>query len=274
MDCFNPISLPDRGLVPCGKCLACLKRRQDDWCFRLEQEYKNSINCYFITLTYAETNVPTFGSTRVLRKRDFQLFLKRLRKRISPCRIRYFACGEYGSVTKRPHYHAIIFNFPSSFDVFQCIEASWMLGYTLVKPINSNHFRYVAKYCVTTSTLPAVLRRKEFRPFTLSSRRPAIGRCYLTDNMVNYHRETLSTVSLCNGMRYATPKYYKDRIFDDSMKADIRDRVDDYRLRQLEFDDYFNQDIQYSLDQADMRLQKQADFARRYYKSLNKSSKI
>ena len=44
-----------------------------------------------------------------LRKRDFQLFMKRLRKKYSDDRIRFYACGEYGSETFRPHYHAILF---------------------------------------------------------------------------------------------------------------------------------------------------------------------
>jgi hypothetical protein len=34
-----------------------------------------------------------------------------LRKKISPLKIRFFHCGEYGDKTRRPHYHALIFGY-------------------------------------------------------------------------------------------------------------------------------------------------------------------
>ena len=59
----------------------------------------------YITLTYNDDHLPANGS---LQPRDLQLFWKRLRKARTPG-IRYYACGEYGDQTARPHYHAIIF---------------------------------------------------------------------------------------------------------------------------------------------------------------------
>lgn len=272
MDCFNPISLPDRGSVPCGKCLACLKRRQDDWTFRLSMELKTSVSCYFITLTYAEENVPMCGEFRVLRKRDLQLFFKRLRKRIAPIKVRYYSIGEYGSTTLRPHYHAIIFVRDRWQDPYKDIERSWSFGFVTVKSVHFNHFHYVTKYCTTVSDLPPVLRRKEFRPFSLSSRRPAIGSNYLTPVMVDYHRRSLSTVSLLSGVKYSTPKYYRDKLFDDDMKCSIRDRIDEWRSRDVS--DLMAMDVNESLSYADMRLQKQQEFIRRYESKLKKSQKI
>jgi hypothetical protein len=32
-------------------------------------------------------------------------------KKISPLKIRFFHCGEYGDKTRRPHYHALIFGY-------------------------------------------------------------------------------------------------------------------------------------------------------------------
>jgi hypothetical protein len=37
--------------------------------------------------------------------------MKRLRKSIEPAKIKYFACGEYGEKSLRPHFHAIIFGY-------------------------------------------------------------------------------------------------------------------------------------------------------------------
>jgi len=62
----------------------------------------------FVTLTYDEENLPKGGTLVV---DDCQKFLKRLRERIRPSRIRFFLCGEYGEKRGRPHYHALIFGF-------------------------------------------------------------------------------------------------------------------------------------------------------------------
>lgn len=64
----------------------------------------------FITLTYDDEHVPANYSVDV---RELQLFNKRLRKSL-PQKIRFFACGEYGDQTLRPHYHSLIFghSFP------------------------------------------------------------------------------------------------------------------------------------------------------------------
>ena len=61
---------------------------------------------FFITLTYDDAHLPYNQSLSV---RDFQLFMKRLRKEFGSG-VRFFHCGEYGEKTGRPHYHAILFN--------------------------------------------------------------------------------------------------------------------------------------------------------------------
>lgn len=57
-------------------------------------------------MTYADTEIPPGAS---LVPSDVQLFLKRLRTFYAPIRLRYFAVGEYGDQTGRPHYHLAIF---------------------------------------------------------------------------------------------------------------------------------------------------------------------
>lgn len=83
----------------------------------LELQYHDS--SYFVTLTYDDLHVPKSyypdpetgeaHTSFTLCKRDFQLWMKRLRKKFSDDKIRFFACGEYGGQTKRPHYHVIVF---------------------------------------------------------------------------------------------------------------------------------------------------------------------
>lgn len=238
MDCLTPYVDPVKGPLPCGKCISCLQRRTSDWSVRLRQEFSRSTSCYFVTLTYSEDTVPRVrinnDMVNVLCKRDLQLFMKRLRKEIEPARIRFFACGEYGPNTLRPHYHMILFNFPSSKDVFNTINTKWIKGFTTVAQVKPAHFDYVAKYCSSYMYLPEYLRCKSYRPFILCSRRPAIGSCYLSDAIVDYHRRTLS-ISLVSrdGTKRNLPKYYRDRIFDDQMKADISASTTEFRNQRV-----------------------------------------
>lgn len=88
----------------CGRCLWCRIQRRREWTLRLQFESEQYKDKWFITLTYDEANNP-----RTLVKKDLQLFIKRLRKHCESKKVRYYAVGEYGDETARPHYHAIIF---------------------------------------------------------------------------------------------------------------------------------------------------------------------
>ena len=111
--------------------------------------------CSFITLTYDPEHLPPLGSLSV---RDCQLFLKRLRERVAPAKIRFFLCGEYGEKLARPHYHAIIFGFDfpdkvkieSSGDYAeyssQLLSDVWGKGRTHVGTVSFDSACYVANY--------------------------------------------------------------------------------------------------------------------------------
>jgi hypothetical protein len=83
-------------------------------------------NC-FITLTYDEKHLP---ADRNLVKRDFQLFIKRLRKKLAPAKVRYYMAGEYGEKYGRPHYHACNFGWDPSDKQFYKKTASGSIIYT------------------------------------------------------------------------------------------------------------------------------------------------
>lgn len=92
--------------IPCGMCIGCRMRRASDWTLRIMHEASMWESNSFLTLTYGRDALPPNAS---LEHKDFQLFLKRLRKE-SGKPIRYYMCGEYGPLNQRPHYHACIFN--------------------------------------------------------------------------------------------------------------------------------------------------------------------
>lgn len=94
----------------CGQCLPCRIKKKRIWTHRIMLEAtQHGDNC-FLTLTYNDEHLPADKS---LNPKHVQDFLKRLRRRIEPRKIRYFAVGEYGETTHRPHYHIVLFGHPS-----------------------------------------------------------------------------------------------------------------------------------------------------------------
>ena len=91
--------------VRCGQCIGCRLEKARQWALRCSHEASLHENNCFVTLTYSDKNLPKYNS---LELRDFQKFMKRLRKHFDGG-IRFFHCGEYGDKNGRPHYHAILF---------------------------------------------------------------------------------------------------------------------------------------------------------------------
>lgn len=166
--CIYPYFTKYGHSVPCGKCPICLQRRTEQWVFRLMQEEKNSISAHFITLTYDEHHIrKTNNKWSTLQTRDLQLYFKRLRKRC-PAKLSYYAVGEYGSSTYRPHYHVILFNCQSQSlisDLWKDEQTQTPLGHVYIEEVNNNTCGYVAGYVMKKRVVPCHPtddRRKEF----------------------------------------------------------------------------------------------------------------
>ena len=94
----------------CRKCLACRLNIAREKAVRAVHEAKMHSDNIFLTLTYDEAHL---ASDRLIYE-DFQLFMKRLREkenRDKEQKITYMVTGEYGDKNKRPHWHALIFNY-------------------------------------------------------------------------------------------------------------------------------------------------------------------
>lgn len=96
--------------LPCGQCQTCRINRRRQWTFRILLEACQYQDNAYVTLTYSDDCLPGMGSLEPLHLRHW---LGRLRERIAPLRIRFYAVGEYGDESWRPHYHAILFGFPT-----------------------------------------------------------------------------------------------------------------------------------------------------------------
>jgi len=58
---------------------------------------------------------------------------------------RFFAAGEYGERTFRPHYHAIWFGLPEG--AHEAIQRAWPYGFVRTDPLSPAAVAYVAGYC-------------------------------------------------------------------------------------------------------------------------------
>lgn len=209
--CISPLLIRrdgERHTVPCGKCNFCLRSKRREWSFRVLQEVKASESAYFLTLTYASDRLPVSAQgLPTLRKKDYQDFTKRLRKahsKVSSSSLRYYAVGEYGSNTLRPHYHAIMCNLLDT----SLVEPAWNLGHVHVGSVSLASIHYVTGYVIN--------RFDEFvgrdPPFSLMSRRPAIGHQYLETHR-RWHKAELRNYTLVGGQMGPLPRYYKEKLY-------------------------------------------------------------
>jgi len=212
MNCVNPRTIHVDGRaepiqVPCGKCIPDLMNKRADWSFRLEQEYKYSKSAIFVTLTYDQKHAPSDGS---LDKRHLQLYLKRLRKKDGTNKIRYYAVGEYGTRSGRPHYHLLLFNANESH-----ARSSWTdsngdpVGIVHIGSVTPASVAYVTKYIVQ----PFCEVQGLLKPFATMSRAYGIGGRYLSDEMVQWHRCDDRNYALRDGAKCRLPRFYREKIW-------------------------------------------------------------
>lgn len=201
--------------VGCGRCVPCLRKKQIDWCFRLGKELNASDSACFLTLTYADEYLPYADGGYSLARKDFQLFMKRLRKHANKTKIKYYACGEYGSKTERPHYHAIVFNLPRPFDKY--IKKAWTYGHIHVGTVTEASIFYTTKYALKG------LRRKKAWEYDELGREPefqlmsnGLGISYQSEAILDYLRtHGTKLITLPGGNKKKLPRYYEEKLFKD-----------------------------------------------------------
>ena len=170
---YTDFIIKDYVEIPCGKCIGCRLAYSKEWANRCVLESKGWKNNYFITLTYAPDTLPLneeFGNA-TLKPKDLQDFMKRLRiewqRKHGHDNVRFYACGEYGSKTHRPHYHILAFNLPlydleelkktdngDMLYISREIDKIWGKGNTWVGEVNWNTCAYVARYIMKKQKAP------------------------------------------------------------------------------------------------------------------------
>lgn len=217
MKCLTPISVENKrykelkpkypnvtrfNLVPCGKCVNCLKNYINTWVYRFQMESRTSTYSYFVTLTYDDEFLPSKGVS----KSEIQRFFKRVRKGFSeseiPLELKYFCIAEYGPTTFRPHYHFVAFsNLPI------CFENYWNKGFVAQDDVLTERFVYVAKYHVTKGQIQVEGKNPTFSLISNSIGLSGFKEIDLV-NAINNE----SYVFNDDGFRIAIPKYFKDKL--------------------------------------------------------------
>ena len=245
--------------LPCGQCIGCRIDRSRQWANRCMLELQYHDSAFFVTLTYDDLHVPKSyypdpatgeaHTSLTLCKRDFQLWMKRLRKKFSDDKIRFFACGEYGGQTKRPHYHAIIFGLhlddlvkyktvkegDSYYTYYNSdsLQDTWPNGFVVVGQVTWESCAYVARYVTKKLSGEQAEFYKKFNlvpEFSDMSRRPGIARQFYDEHGKDIYNNAYINVSTPKGGRKFKPPRYFDRLFDEDFPGAL-DELKEHRKR-------------------------------------------
>lgn len=206
-------------------------QRVADWSARITHEAQMWEENSFVTLTYGTGNLPPNGS---LTHRDYQLFQKRLSKRLKKP-IRFFMCGEYGDETGRPHYHACLFNegfnqdkkyhakSPSGEAMYtsELLTEIWGHGHCTVQDLTPKSAAYCAGYIMKKTLGPDAADAyniitetgetiKRVPPYSKCSLKPGIGKKWLEK-----HGDTDALNQdyiIIDGAKRSLPKYYSKEL--------------------------------------------------------------
>lgn len=241
--------------IPCGKCVGCRLAYSRQWADRCMLEASLHEHNQWITLTYDDNSVPmsAYGDPETgeampcmtLRKRDLQLWMKRLRKKFSDQSLRFYGCGEYGTNTMRPHYHVIVFGLKLDdlkpykyergnwFYNSESVQDTWPFGFAVIAEVSWETCAYTARYVMKKAGgfLAEEYNLLNIEPeFVNMSRRPGIARGVFDqdpDHVLDGHAYYLASAS--GGRKIYPPKYF-ERLYDQYMPG----ALDDFKERRLE----------------------------------------
>lgn len=231
----------DYQLIPCGQCIACRLNYSRQWAARCTCETIYHSEQWFLTITYNNDSVPTLNletgeidrggywalnqnqagdftsveQSLTLLPTDLQLFLKNLRRQQEYHykqygTIRFYACGEYGGKTLRPHYHMLAYglhipdleyykttNEGNEYYTSEYLNRIWGKGFIIVGKLSWNSCAYVSRYVMKKQMgkdengLTAKDRYFEagLQPeFVRMSLKPGIGQKYFEDHKEEIYR--------------------------------------------------------------------------------------
>lgn len=255
-------------LRQCDQCVGCRVRRRMELALRLEHESQFHDHAWFVTLTYNDEHLPENGSVDI---KAIPVFIRALRQKMRPQKIRYFAVSEYGGQLGRAHYHLILFgpDFPDKkisyvkpsyahySDAFvkmfgiggakywtsELIESTWGKGFTQITSVSQATMQYVSKFHVEKVTgekaadhYTVIDEHGEIHPIeperSLMSTNPGLGRKWIE----KYWKTVYPRGHLLGrgGVKFAPPKYY-DRWLEKN-HLDLYNQVKEQREKAIDLE--------------------------------------
>lgn len=219
----------------CGRCRACRRNKQREWSFRVFAESLDYEHTVFLRLSYDDEHLPiSSNGYPTLVKEHLQDFIKRLRYYVGKCR--YYACGEYGERTHRPHYHVILYGVSPDDAVFiakYCYNGlvtanckAWPHGEITIGDVTIKSCNYCCKYMLKRKNgkLAKLYFDKygELPEFGLMSRNPGIGYNYLkrNENLIKQRGYLM-----LKGHKVPIPRYYILKMY-----VDGSDEYEEFKL--------------------------------------------
>lgn len=193
--CKNPYLIGDLPFG-CGQCMPCRIKKRREWVHRMSLEHRLHGDASFMTLTYdPKLKNPRHDNAihpegHVV-PQHLTSFIKRLRRNFTSNPIRYFGVGEYGERFGHPHYHVILYGFPTCTgsmctartprrcEACEIAYDAWSAGHILNGDVTKDSLSYVAGYVTKGWTHENEYTRPllKGRPpeFTRMSLKPGIG---------------------------------------------------------------------------------------------------
>ncbi|WNK12455.1 MAG: replication initiator protein [Microvirus sp.] len=223
--------------INCGACIGCRIERSRQWATRCMHESQLHAQGMFVTFTYSPENLPEDGSLNI---RHLQLFFKKLRRRFSHLKIRYFACGEYGEEFNRPHYHALIWGLEFADKAEDSVAQGnrlfsskiltdlWGLGFCTFGAITYESAAYVARYALKKVTgadaenfylraNPETGELFQVKPeFVCMSLKPGIGAGWFDQFKSDVFPDDFI---IHKGKKLRVPKYYDTKISPEDLEG-------------------------------------------------------
>lgn len=212
------------GLVPfaieCRKCLPCRLNQAREKAVRAYHEAQMHPDNMFLTLTYNEQSL----THPKLIYKDWQDFMKRLRYHVSEethnqTKLTAMVTGEYGDKNKRPHWHALIFNYRFRDEVHTRttergdrvynsgdLQELWPYGRCEYGDLTIDSANYTARYAAK-KLVHGDDADHDYHPIHRTSSKRAIGRSWIE----KYHEHTFQNgFVVINEKPTKIPRYYVD----------------------------------------------------------------
>lgn len=245
-------------LCPCKRCNGCIMDRGKSWANRMEMELPYHEQAWFLTLTYDNQHAPmsyeqglgvdeltgeVVTENLTLDYTDLEKFWKRLRRWTEYNNkavyieyngkkkndLMYYAGGEYGGKTHRPHYHAIVYGLKIEKEelkeykrakgkvYYTCewLTKLWGKGFVIIGAAEWESMAYTARYC--TKKCYGAGAKEYYKNLAIQpedsrmSTNPAIGWRYYEEHKEEIYKN--DKIQLKKGRSCKPPTYF-DKLFD------------------------------------------------------------